>query len=344
VTAVYRDHGMFQSDSERLLSQLYVNRQTPNAYFSIAAVDVQGLRQIAVGETEDNRAFPLVAPLVEARYDLPFDVLGGRLRLMGSGVMLSRFQEENFADATGPTDNSRRATGEVNWMRTFILPDGLRLDPFLDLRADLYNVNNLSASNTADHTLGRSQETAGLNLTWPFVRATKDETIVLEPIVQFLASPNVKANPNIPDEDSLVFTYDETNLFDPDKFSGYDIFDGGERLNLGGRATIDWLDGHEASVLIGRTLRAQTHQHLSGRRRPQPDRVRLGGRRRHGAGRRIVPVQPGVAQRFLRRRPGRGRHGLRLRARPRLCALRARQHHPDPADQRHRNTAARCSC
>ena len=50
----------------------------------IAALDVQGLRT-----TDNNRTFPIVAPLVEGRYDVPFDILGGHLRLIGNAVLLN---------------------------------------------------------------------------------------------------------------------------------------------------------------------------------------------------------------------------------------------------------------
>ena len=253
---VFQDHGSFAADTERLVSELYATRQDSNSYLSISAVDFQGLRQIAAGVTEDNRAFPMVAPLIEGRYDAPFQIAGGSLRLIGSAVVLSRNQD--LSNAMGPTDNSRRATGEIDWQRSFTLSNGLRLEPFADLRGDVYNISDLSAANSADHTVSRSQETLGLNLTWPFFRQHGGATVVLEPIVQLLASPSVKANPNIPNEDSVVFTYDETNLFDPDKFSGFDVFDGGERMNLGGEASVNWGGGRDLTVLLGRTLRAQT--------------------------------------------------------------------------------------
>ena len=250
----YEAHGPFSTDTERLISDLYVTRQDANSYLSIAAIDFQGLRQIAVGVTEDNRGYPVVAPLIEGRYDVPFDIFGGRLRLLGSGVVLSR--DQSLSNATGPTDDSRRASGEINWLRTFTLPDGIQVAPFADVLTDVYNISDLSASNAADHTFTRTEETAGVNITWPFIRREGDTAIVLEPIAEVAISPNVKANPDIPNEDSVVFTYDESNLFSPDKFPGYDEFDGGQRLNLGGQATFDWGGGHGLTVLLGRTFRA----------------------------------------------------------------------------------------
>ncbi|HKT55060.1 MAG TPA: LPS assembly protein LptD, partial [Caulobacteraceae bacterium] len=59
ITNPYGDHGLFLSDSQRLLSQAYLTRQDDNSYLSIAALDVQGLRT-----TDNNATFPLVAPLI----------------------------------------------------------------------------------------------------------------------------------------------------------------------------------------------------------------------------------------------------------------------------------------
>jgi LPS-assembly protein len=253
---VYAERGPYSTDTERLISDLYVTRQDSNSYLSISTISFQGLRQIAAGVTEDNHGYPLVAPLIEGRYDVPFDILGGRLRIVGSSVILSR--DQTLSNADGPTDNSRRASADVDWLRTFTLTNGMQLAPFVDLTGDIYNISRLSQTDPGDHTVSRGQATAGLNISWPFIRREGDTTIILEPIAQLAISPNVKADPNIPNEDSVVFTYDETNLFSADKFPGYDLFDGGERLNVGGKASFDWGGGHGLTVLLGRTLRAQT--------------------------------------------------------------------------------------
>jgi LPS-assembly protein len=253
---VYEARGPYATDTERLISDLYATRQDANSYLSVSAISFQGLRQVAVGVTEDNRGYPIVAPLIEGRYDLPFDVLGGRTRFLGGAVMLTRNQ--HLSTATGPTDNSRRATAEMNWLRTFTLTNGMRLEPFVDLRGDAYDISHVSAADPGNRMLTRGQATAGLNVSWPFIRHQGDTTIILEPIAQVALSPNVNANTRVPNEDSVVFTFDETNLFSPDKFPGYDLFDGGQRLNLGGQASFDWGGGRGLTVLVGRTFRAQT--------------------------------------------------------------------------------------
>ena len=50
---------------------------------------------------------------------------------------------------------------------------------------------------------------------------------------------------------------DETNLFQVNKAPGFDLYEGGQRLNIGGRATIEWPDGRTASFLVGRSFRAK---------------------------------------------------------------------------------------
>jgi LPS-assembly protein len=59
------------------------------------------------------------------------------------------------------------------------------------------------------------------------------------------------------DEDSIAFEFDETTLFQANKFPGYDLYEDGARLNLGGRGSVLWDDGRRASLLVGRSFRAR---------------------------------------------------------------------------------------
>jgi LPS-assembly protein len=257
ISNVFQDSGQsggvspqFSDLSQKLTSDIYLNRQDSQSYISISALSFQGLVS-----TDNNRTFPLVAPLIEARYVPSQDIFGGRLSISGSGVLLARDQSQ--VNPLEPGVDSRRATGEIDWLRSFTLSNGIRLEPFIDAREDIYNVADLSATDTGAKTSTRASSDLGLNVSWPFVRRDAATTIVLEPIAQVLLSPNVGSNPNIPNEDSQVFTFDETDLFSINKFAGYDLVDGGDRLNLAGRATIDWGDGENAIVFIGRSFRAQ---------------------------------------------------------------------------------------
>jgi LPS-assembly protein len=105
------------------------------------------------------------------------------------------------------------------------------------------------------HTVGRALGTAGLDASWPFFRRTGDLTVVLEPLAQLAISPRAVNNPYIPNEDSQVIDFDETNLFEANKSPGFDYYEGGARANVGGRVTLRWDGGGQAQVLAGRSLR-----------------------------------------------------------------------------------------
>lgn len=250
VPTVFVDRGLYDADDRRLISQVYSVRQDQTSYFSAAVVDVQGLRS-----TDVNSTFPAIAPLIEARFDPEQPILGGRLRVDASGVVLTR--DEAVNNPLLPGLDSRRGTVEADWRRTFILPDGLRLDPFLSARGDVYSLSNLQPPFGKDATIARGIATAGLDLSWPFVKREGPLTVVLEPLAQIALSPVVKQDPRIPNEDSVDFEFDSTNLFQVDRSPGFDILDSGQRLNVGGRVTVVSDDGYSASALIGRSFRAQ---------------------------------------------------------------------------------------
>ncbi|HZZ88866.1 MAG TPA: LPS assembly protein LptD [Caulobacteraceae bacterium] len=251
----FSERGLYAADDRRLISQLFTTRQDSNSYISVAAIDVQGLRS-----TDVNSTFPLVAPLVEARYEPDSPVLGGRLRIDGSGVVLTR--DQSPTDPTLPGVDSRRGTVEADWQRSFIFANGMRLDPFADVRADVYGLGDLPQTTpptpgAKNATVTRTIPTIGATLSWPFVKREGNLSIVLEPIAQIALSPVIRQDPRIPDEDSVDFEFDQTNLFQFDKAPGFDLIDTGQRLNIGGRATATTDDGLYGSVLVGRSFRAQ---------------------------------------------------------------------------------------
>ncbi|MHB8530949.1 MAG: LPS-assembly protein LptD, partial [Caulobacteraceae bacterium] len=128
---VFVDRGLYAADDRRLISQLYAVRQDQSSYLSVAAISIQGLREPTPegGPGDNQSSFPIVAPLIEARYEPQAAVMGGRLRIDGSAVVLTR--DRSAADPALPGVDSRRATAEIDWRRTFTLSDGIRLAPFL---------------------------------------------------------------------------------------------------------------------------------------------------------------------------------------------------------------------
>lgn len=302
VHRVYEDRGLFTTDSDRLISQIYAKRQDAQSYFSVAALSFESLRatlvttptgQTSIEPLDRSSAFPTAIPL-EAMFDPNAPVFGGRLRFQASGVSLSRNNPVvDITDASGlfpagpapylgvaPTfaggltgpayltyRDSRRVSAGVSWRRDFTLQNGIRVSPFAETHGEAWSINDASLStgpgNTllrpAESTIGRASGTLGADLSWPFIKPIANGSIILEPLAQIALSPRIRPNANIPNEDSASFEFDETTLFSIHRFPGHDLDEGGQRLNLGGRATIDWGEGRSGSLLIGRVFSTQTN-------------------------------------------------------------------------------------
>lgn len=250
------DRGLYAADDRRLISQLYAVRQDLNSYFSIAAISIQGLRP-----NDDQSIFPIIAPLIEAHWDPETPVLGGRLRLDGSAVALTRSETPDTIAGPGAPPiagmDSRRATAGINWQSTYTFTNGLRLQPFLQGRADLYNVAGLPTV-PSGATVGRAFGYIGANVSYPIFKQSGGVTYVIEPIAQVEIAPNTKLDPRIPNEDSQIWEFDDTNLFDVNRSPGYDLYQGGQSVTLAGRATMLLPDGRSASFIFGRRLGGQT--------------------------------------------------------------------------------------
>ena len=272
----YQDNGLYYGDQRRLITQLYAERQTARSYVSVAAFALQSLRVTrfdpitpALNEFEADGALPVVAPLIEARWEPARPVLGGRLRLRGSAVSLYR---DDYVGGpvlrseiipTGPTlglpgVDSRRLSGQAEWRRTLISPLGVRWEPFVDIRADLYSVGDLPPMlGLEEEVISRGRATVGVEISYPlFRRVGPDADLILEPMAQLSASTGSDLDPRIPIEDSQTLELDESSLFRVDRFPGYDLYEGGPRLTIGTRATLRWDEGRQASLFVGRSYRA----------------------------------------------------------------------------------------
>lgn len=272
----YQDNGLYYGDQRRLISQLYAERQTDRSYFSIAAFTFQSLRvtqfddiTAALNVFEDDSTLPIVAPLIDYRFEPRSKVLGGRLRFHGSAASLYR---DRFVGApilrpevvpVGPTAgldgvDSRRITGQGEWRRTLISAAGIRYEPFVEVRFDLYSVSDLpDFLGQKDDMISRGRATVGLDVSYPLIRrlsATSD--LIIEPLAQISISSPPDVDSRIPIEDTQTFELDESSLFRIDRLPGYDLYEGGARFTAGARTTLRWEGGRKASLFVGRSMRA----------------------------------------------------------------------------------------
>jgi LPS-assembly protein len=149
---------------------------------------------------------------------------------------------------------------QAEWRRTLTDDLGERFTPFVMARGDLYNVSSYQdidgAAGTTD-TFTRQMVGVGLDYRYPFVSHSDYGSQVIEPVVQIIARGG-GSNSNVPNEDSQSLVFDDTLLFDINKFSGYDRIENDTRTNYGLQYTYQLNNGISMRAVGGESL------HLAG--------------------------------------------------------------------------------
>ncbi len=191
-----------------------------------------------------------------------------------------------------------RFSAEMDWRRSITDQFGQVFTPFASVRVDAgsMRINNdpgvSNFINTGDTNLVRAMPTIGLEYRYPFISIESWGTQTVEPIAQVIVRPNESQIGRWPTEDAQSLTYDDSNLFRVDKFSGWDRVEGGGRANYGLQYTAQINQGGFINALFGQSysLFGQNSFAYGGttntglRNRPRYDGIRL-------CGPRIVPAE-----------------------------------------------------
>lgn len=230
------------TDRDRLHSEVFVERYAAEDFFSLAAVYFQSLR-----DDEPSEEVPQALPEFEFRrgFDDPF--AGGVFGLTSSGLNLTREDGRELS----------RFTVGADWDRREVV-GGVVFGAFADVRADFYEVRGFDddpEETAEDGFFARLAPLAGVEARYPFIRLGARGSQVIEPIAQFVIAPDDPDRDEIPNEDSLIVEFDETNLFDANRFPGFDRFEAGTRLNAGMRYARLSEDGIGVDASFGRSFR-----------------------------------------------------------------------------------------
>lgn len=235
------------SDEDRLTSELWLRRYRATGFLDLNAVHFRSLR-----DDEPAGQIPVALPDFELRHEVPVTLVGGDLGLFASSTAL--FRGEGL-------DTSRFTVG-ADWERQEILPSGLVLKGFAEVRADLFLNDEFGTVEKA--TEFRVGPLAGLEARFPLIsESASGPAHVLEPIAQAILAPYGVNSDDIPNEDSQVVEFDETGLFDRSHFPGLDAFEEGPRLNLGLRYELIAPDGFGFDAGLGRVLRPKGLEEFS---------------------------------------------------------------------------------
>jgi LPS-assembly protein len=152
-----------------------------------------------------------------------------------------------------------RLSAEAQWRRSYTDSAGEIWTPFASIRADAIDAsisNQPGVSNflpVGDTQALRVMPTVGLEYRYPFINVQPWGTTTVEPIAQVIIRPNESYAGKLPNEDAQSMTFDASNLFSVDKFSGYDRVEGGGRANVGVQATTQFDQGGSVNVLFGQS-------------------------------------------------------------------------------------------
>jgi LPS-assembly protein len=167
-----------------------------------------------------------------------------------------------------------RSTVDLSWQRKFVDPIGEVWTPFAFARVngqwlDLNTTNSYTFSSTSGtSTISNASQTnfissgtngyampgAGLEYRYPILANTPIGSVVVEPIGQIIARPNnLLGSESLINLDAQSLVFDTTNLFDWDKYSGYDEFETGTRANYGGEATMTFKNGSYVNFIAGQS-------------------------------------------------------------------------------------------
>ena len=218
------------------VSKVYLIGQNERNYFEGNVYHFGGL-----SVNDSTSANSWVHPVIDYNYIFGRPVLGGELSFNSNVLSLSG---DDRVD-------TNRLIAEVRWRRTVIDNLGQVYEPFFNARGDVYQTSDFAGSD--DETVTRGIATAGLTYSYPFVARSRNSTHIVEPIAQVLARSDLDELTSVPNEDALSLVFDDTLLFDTDKFSGYDRIETGVRANVGVQYTVQFDNGGYARLVAGQS-------------------------------------------------------------------------------------------
>ncbi len=214
--------------------------------------------------TDTNESESLAHPIMDYNYVFADPVLGGELTWNTNALSFSNEQDPTgLAPFAGGTEQMNRVVTELNWRRRLTDPIGITYTPFAQLRGDLYSINDYvdpqsPTTGTYDTSFARGLALGGVTIAYPWVTNTRAGSHVIEPIGQIIARQATVRQDNLPNEDAQSLVFDDTNLFEVTKFSGYDRIETGTRANVGLQYTFQGNEGGYARILAGESF------HLAG--------------------------------------------------------------------------------
>ena len=271
--AFTRNYHVLNEDTSETTSTVHLTGIGDRNYFEARASHYQILTDVDAAPTSDPGLYDqarqaYVAPVIDYHKITDHDVLGGELSFTTNIANVVRAEDDPF-DVSGDTyyhgtaGTTIRATKEIAWKRRMIGPMGQVITPFASLRGDAFYLTGQTADAvlaglTTDSSAYRAVPAVGVEWSWPILARAGESTHIFEPVAQIIARPDAIGGGILPNNDAQSLVFDVSNLFDWNKFSGYDRIETGTRANLGFRYYGAFANGASIEGTFGQSI------HLAG--------------------------------------------------------------------------------
>jgi LPS-assembly protein len=222
---------------DRLFSEIYLEHNRKNSFFTVRAASIQSLRA-----NEVDAQIPLVFPEVYYRKIHDSPIIGGKLGYSAHSTVLLRTGGSRFSTAGA----------SIDWQREWQLRNGVLFSASGQLEGEYYSVSDGYTGFTGS-TATRVAPMLSADLRLPLAKTVGASTHVIEPIIQLIWSEDSLSS--TPNEDSVQVEFDETNLFSNSRFPGFDQKELGMRANVGINYALYNPSGWNYGATIGRIFR-----------------------------------------------------------------------------------------
>ncbi|MGH6932166.1 MAG: LPS-assembly protein LptD [Dongiaceae bacterium] len=243
------------SEERTLLSHAYAELFDRRSYGSIQGYSFQGTL-----EDDDNDEAPFVMPLIDYNFVGEPGFIGSYFTLDANALALTRVEGRDV----------RRLSLMGGWTLPYTSSWGDIYTISATLQGELYSFNDFDPGSDQINPSGPAESGTEARLLprisaewrYPFARDHEDWQEVIEPVVSVVASPDLDSN-DVPNEDSVDVEFDDTNLFDPNRFSGIDRLDSGQRVNYGVRWSYFGDEAGYASLFLGQSYQIDDHDEFA---------------------------------------------------------------------------------
>lgn len=238
-------------DENRLTSRGYLEGFRGRNYLGANSFWYQTQR---AGESDAEQVIAL--PTVDANYMSEPGAAGGYYTFDANVWNLTRLEGRDSRRASAITAWHLPYTGSMG--DVYRLRVGVQSDVYWVDDYDPSTPDEVAPQNGEAFTVARAFPQVSLEWRYPWVGPIGESSQIIEPIAQAVLAPGFDQNDEIPNEDSIDFEFDDTNIFQPDRFTGRDLIDSGSRLDYGLQYSFVAPGGLFSQAFLGQSWRPVT--------------------------------------------------------------------------------------